>query len=140
MEDKIRKAIKEQIKKLKEGFRDPEDNYGMSEKPEYFDAFLYFEDLAEKKGIPLKKIRDVKMVNKYILVTWGIYQTDFSTIPAITVFHLKAAYVIIINVVNFKVLLKNWLNKLLLINKFNNVLSNNKKIIVSEYILVIFGI
>ena len=52
--------------------------------------------------IPLKKISDVKIVNKYILVICGIYQTDFSTIPAITVFHLNAAYVITINVVNFK--------------------------------------
>ena len=37
-------------KYLKEGFRDPEDNYGFGE-PDYFDAYLYFEALAEKKGI-----------------------------------------------------------------------------------------
>ena len=53
------------ITPLKEGFRDPEDNYGFPEKPEYFDAFLYFEDLAEKKGIPLTISNFAQFLDKH---------------------------------------------------------------------------
>ena len=53
------------IKPIKEGFRDPEDNYGFSEKAEYFDAFLYFQDLAEKKGIPLTISNFAQFLDKY---------------------------------------------------------------------------
>jgi len=39
-------------KYLKEGFRDPEDNYGFGfDDPDYFDAYLYFEELAKVKEI-----------------------------------------------------------------------------------------
>ena len=59
---KLRELIRETIK---EGFRDPEDNYGFPEKPEYFDAFLYFEDLAEKKGIPLTISNFAQFLDKH---------------------------------------------------------------------------
>ena len=37
---------------IKEGFRDPEDNYGFGfEGPDYYDAYLYFEELAKVKEI-----------------------------------------------------------------------------------------
>ena len=43
---------KQRQKNLKEGFRDPEDNYGFGfEGPDYYDAYLYFEELAKVKEI-----------------------------------------------------------------------------------------
>ena len=62
---KKRDVIKLVKETIKEGFRDPEDNYGMSEKPEYFDAFLYFEDLAEKEGIPLTISNFAQFLDKH---------------------------------------------------------------------------
>ena len=45
----LKKLIREVIK---EGFRDPEDNYGFGfEGPDYYDAYLYFEELAKVKEI-----------------------------------------------------------------------------------------
>mgnify|MGYP003645791419 CR=1 FL=1 len=60
----LRKLIRESIQ---EGFRDPEDNYGFPEKPEYFDAFLYFQDLAEKSEgeIPLTISNFAQFLDKH---------------------------------------------------------------------------
>ena len=42
----LKQLIKEEIKKsIKEGFRDPEDNYGFGDSnPDYFDVLLYWKE------------------------------------------------------------------------------------------------
>ena len=50
MEDKIRKAIKEQIKNLKEGFRDPEDNYGFGDVKYEIDDYAIGDEVIVVKG------------------------------------------------------------------------------------------
>ena len=59
----LRHIIREVIK---EGFRDPEDNYGFGfEGPDYYDAYLYFEELAKVKEIQPTLENFAKFLDEY---------------------------------------------------------------------------